>query len=343
MIFVLELLKSYPEASLYKGDSSFCVKGVSHVEKLEKDHLVFLKNKVFLKKFDNFLSEHKDFNLSKLLIVIEEKVKDEISDEKLEEMGAVIIVPSVDEALCHFSKIFYDKKFKNSNLVKNFVSEENYFPQSVQIADNVFIGENVQIGENVIVMSGVTLMSEVSIGDGTIIYPNVTIYPYVKIGKNCRIHSQVSIGADGFGYNFIAGKHLKVWHLGAVEISDDVEIGSNSCIDAGTFQPTRIGAGTKIDNHVQVAHNCQVGEHVILCGHVALAGSCQIGNYCVFGGKSGAGPGVILEDGVQVGGGALVNRNWEAGSKLGGYPAFEVRSWMKSVAEFKKLGERKRT
>jgi UDP-3-O-[3-hydroxymyristoyl] glucosamine N-acyltransferase len=120
--------------------------------------------------------------------------------------------------------------------------------------------------------------------------------------------------------------------MGGVILADDIEIGSATAIDAGTFVPTRIGSGCKIDNGVQIGHNCNVKNGVIFCGHSGLSGSCTIGNYVVFGGKSGTGPDVILEDGCQIAGGALVSKNWPMGSKLAGHPARLLKDWFKANA-----------
>jgi UDP-3-O-[3-hydroxymyristoyl] glucosamine N-acyltransferase len=200
------------------------------------------------------------------------------------------------------------------------------------IAQHVFIGKDVVIGKNVRIYPGVRILSGSSIGDDCELFPGVTIYQNVKIGNAVRIHGNTTIGADGFGYNFRDGIHHKLWHMGGVIIGDNVEIGANSCVDGGTFSPTLIGAGSKFDNHVQVGHNCIIGSGVILCGHVAIGGSSELGDFTVFGGKSGMGHAMKLGKACQVGGGALVNRDWPDGSVLGGHPARPLKEWMKGLA-----------
>lgn len=343
MIFIIELKKAYPTTNIVRGAAQFKIEGICRAEKLEPSHLCFIKNKPFWRKF---ISGFKDFKSKKTLAVVIEQSLFESIEKKddqdiLDQLGAIITVSSVDEAMCAYSKPFYDLHIKPERL---FESGRNNLladiDNSAQIAKDVFIGVGAKIGADVQIMSGAKIMADSQVGDGSIIYPGVTVYPKVSIGKNCRIHSNAVIGADGFGYNFINGQHMKIWHFGGVEIGDDVEIGANSCVDGGTFQPTVIRNGVKIDNHVQVGHNSYLGNHVVLCGHVAIGGSARLDDYCVLGGKAGAGPGVHLGAGCQLAGGSLAHKDWPAGSKLGGYPAIEMKDWVRSITRFKKLGDR---
>ena len=146
------------------------------------------------------------------------------------------------------------------------------------------------------------------------------------------------IGSDGFGYTFHQGQHKKIWHMGGVIIQDDVEIGSNSSVDMGTFSPTIIGAGTRIDNLVQVAHNCKIGKGCVLCGQSGVAGSAILEDFVVLGGRAAIGPDVHIGMGAQIAGGAKVTDGvWPAGSKLGGHPARDLREWMKGLAYVRKM------
>ena len=183
-------------------------------------------------------------------------------------------------------------------------------------------------------MPGTVILPHSEIGDNTKIFSNVSIYPFTKIGKNCRIHSGTVIGSDGFGYTFHQGNHVKIWHMGGVDIRDDVEIGSNSSVDAGTFSPTIIGSGTRIDNLVQIAHNVKLGRGCVICGQAGIAGSAVLEDYVVMGGRAAVGPDSFIGMGTQIAGGAKVNEsaNWPAGSKLGGHPAKDLKEWMKGVA-----------
>ena len=125
--------------------------------------------------------------------------------------------------------------------------------------------------------------------------------------------------------------------MGSVIIDNFVEVGANSCIDGGTFSPTLIGQGCKIDNQVQVGHNCRLGKGVILCGQVGLAGSCVVGDYTVIGGRAALGPGVVVGKAAQIAGNAGVIGNVGDGEIVGGFPARDIKEWMKGVAFLRKL------
>jgi len=153
------------------------------------------------------------------------------------------------------------------------------------------------------------------------------------------LHSGVVVGSDGFGYTFHQGQHKKIWHMGGVSIQDDVEIGSNSTIDMGTFSPTIIGSGTRIDNLVQVAHNVKIGKGCVLCGQSGIAGSAVLEDFVVLGGRAAVGPDVHLGMGCQLAGGSKVTDSaiWPAGSKLGGHPARDLKEWLKGLAYLRKV------
>src|SRR5690606_5931201 len=260
---------------------------------------------------------------------------DEAALKSLDGLAWLATSPNVALSLTLLSKPFYDKKMgkMNTQVDGRQMGTVDIDP-SAYIAQNVFIGEHVKIGGNVEIMPGCVILPHTEIGEGTKIYPNVTLYPFTKIGKGCRIHSGTTIGADGFGYTFHQGQHLKIWHMGGVEIHNDVEIGANTTIDTGTFSPTIIGAGTRIDNQVQIGHNVKIGKGCIICGHSGIAGSVILHDYVVLAGRAGIGPDAELGMGTQVAGGALVNdgAKWPAGSKLGGHPAKDIKEWMRGVA-----------
>ena len=119
------------------------------------------------------------------------------------------------------------------------------------------------------------------------LHPNVVLYPGVILGDRVEVHAGTVLGGDGFKYHVVDGRHVKVPHTGRVEVGDDVEIGSNCAIDRATFETTRIGEGTKIDNLVMIGHNNQIGRHNILCGQVGIAGSCKTGDYVIMAGQAG--------------------------------------------------------
>jgi len=323
---------------LESGDLEASIGTISTVDLLIEDSIVFIGNKTFYKK----LVEN---TIIPRVIIFAQKYYEEIKDDEyLKSANSVLMTSSrLPISISKISKPFYDQKIKGLNYQVDGrkLGTVNIHP-SARVGENVFVGENVTIGEDVVIMPSVTILPSVEIEAGTVIYPNVTIYPNTKIGKGCRIHAGTVIGSDGFGYNFEKGEHLKVWHFGGVVIEDGIEIGSNTSIDQGTFSPTIIKSGAKIDNLVQIGHNVQVGKGAILCGQVGMAGSSKIGSYTVFGGKAAIGDGVTLGDGCKVAGACMVTSTFtEDGITLGGHPARPLNEWLRGLAFIRKNSVKK--
>lgn len=323
----------------FGNKASVEVFSISHAYEPYDDSFIFIKNKKFLAEIGR-LSQNDKF--PKTGIIFEQNFFESLGDLTAlkERFSWFATVENVNRAMCDFSKPFYDKKYGELNY---FVDGRQMGTASIDsfsdIAQNVFIGENVTIEKNVRIYPGSVILPNCHISEGTVIYPNVTLYPFTKIGSNCRIHSGVTIGTDGFGYNFIDGIHQKIWHLAGVEIGEDVEIGASSKIDGGAFLPTRIGKGTKIDNLVQISHNAQIGEHNIFAGKAGVAGSVETDSYCVFAASAGAAPGARIGKGCQMAALCIVSENAviEAGSVLSGHPARPLKEWLKSQAKLRQL------
>ena len=214
----------------------------------------------------------------------------------------------------------------------------NISPSATLMAHTV-IGNGVTIGDNTVIYPHVYIGDQCVIGDNTVIYPNVTIRERVKIGNRVRIHSGAVIGSDGFGYVKDGEKHVKMAHLGTVEIEDDVEIGSCTCIDRAKTGVTRIGQGTKIDNLVQIAHNCQIGKNCIIIGQVGLCGSVKVEDNVVIAGQAGIHGHRTIGRGAVIGAQAGVIGNVPPGVMVSGYPAREHSAQMRIHAAEKRLPE----
>src|SRR3989440_3447054 len=158
--------------------------------------------------------------------------------------------------------------------------------EDVSIAANVVIGERTTIGRGTILHPGVVVGDDVIIGDRCEFFPNVVIRERISIGHRVTIHAGSVLGTDGFGYRWDGQQHVKIPQIGTVIVEDDVEIGSCVCIDRAKFSSTKIGRGTKIDNLVQIAHNCQIGPHCIIVGQAGLAGSGTMGTGVIMGGQT---------------------------------------------------------
>jgi UDP-3-O-[3-hydroxymyristoyl] glucosamine N-acyltransferase len=199
------------------------------------------------------------------------------------------------------------------------------------------IGEGTVIGKRCKIHHGVVLGKNCRVGDDVSLFPNVVIYDDVVLGDRVVIHAGAVIGADGFGFRYHQGKHVKVPQLSYAIIGNDVEIGANTCIDRGAFEPTRIGDGTKIDNHVQIAHNCQIGKHNLLAAQVGIGGSTSTGDHVAMGGQVGVSDHVKIGDGAQFGAKTGVLYDVPAGQRSFWYPALDMRDAAKVIACLKRL------
>lgn len=191
----------------------------------------------------------------------------------------------------------------------------------VTLGPHTVVGENAEIGSNCTLHAGVAIGRGCKVGDDVVLYQHVVVYDECVIGNRVIVHANSVIGADGFGYRTQNGQHVKVPQLGWVEIEDDVEIGACSTIDRGTFGPTRIGAGTKIDNLVMVAHNCQIGRHNILAAQVGIAGSTTTGDYVIMGGQVGVSDHVHIGNRVLLGAKSGVMNDLPDDIRAFGFPA----------------------
>lgn len=215
------------------------------------------------------------------------------------------------------------------------VSETARLGDDITIAAGVVIGENVSIGAGTCILENTVVMDESVIGEQVIIFPNVTIYDNTQIGNRCILHAGCTLGAYGFGYDSTSEKHLLSDQLGYVLLEDEVELGANACIDRGTYSTTRIGQGTKIDNLVQIGHNCQIGKHNLICAQVGIAGSTQTGDYVVMGGQAGVADHVNIPSQTMIGAQSGVIGDLKA-DRYFGTPA---RNAMKTLREFAALAK----
>ena len=192
---------------------------------------------------------------------------------------------------------------------------------SAYIGPGCVVGDHVRIGERTVLTGGNHIGAHSRIGDDCRLYPNVVIYHQIQIGNRVAIHAGTVIGADGYGYVFDQGKHLKIPQIGNVVIQDDVEIGANTCIDRAALGSTLIGKGTKIDNLVHIAHNVEVGNHCLIMGQVGFAGSTRLGDYGVIASQTGIAGHLTLGRQVTVGGKSGVMRDIPDKETVLGFPA----------------------
>lgn len=219
----------------------------------------------------------------------------------------------------------------------SFVSETAEIGEEVYIGAFAYIGEKVVVGDNCKVYPQVYIGDGVKIGKNCILYPGVRIYHDCVIGDNCIIHSGAVIGADGFGYSKEEYVYHKIPQIGNVLIEDDVEIGANTTIDRAVMGSTVIHRGVKLDNLIQIAHNCEIGENTAMAAQVGIAGSAKIGENSVLGGQVGIGGHITIGKNSQIGAQSGIISNTKEGSEIMGSPAFPVKNFFKSSIIIPKL------
>lgn len=211
--------------------------------------------------------------------------------------------------------------------------------KNVRVEAFVVIEENAVIGDRAIIGAGSYVGHECRLGDDCRLYPRVTLRERSVLADRVVLHSGVIVGADGFGYNTIEGRHEKIPQVGAVEIGADVEIGANTTIDRGRFGNTRIGRGTKIDNLVQIGHNCLIGEDCIICGQVGMAGTTVLGNRVTLAGQVGIAGHLTIGDGAVVMAQSGIAQDVPAGAMVFGSPAVDHKQYKRAHVAVQKLPE----
>ncbi len=230
-------------------------------------------------------------------------------------------------------------------LLRRGVSPQASVDPSAQLAADVEIhpfatvGPECDIGPGVTIHSGVRLMAGCRIGAASTIFSNAVCYENTVVGARCVIHANAVLGAYGFGYKVNAGHYCLSAQLGNVELGDDVEVGAGTTIDRGTYGPTRVGNGTKIDNLVMIAHNCRVGQHNMICSQVGMAGSTSTGDWVVMAGQVGVRDHVHIGDRAILGARSGVSCDIEAGKTVLGEPAIDLRDRKLQLATISKLPE----
>lgn len=214
-------------------------------------------------------------------------------------------------------------------------------PEHVSIGPQVTVGRDVVLGEGVTIHAGCVIGDGVCIGAGSVLYPNVTIYHGCQLGARVIVHAGAVIGADGFGFAPEGKAWIKIPQIGIVRIGDDVEIGANTTIDRGALEDTVIGDGCKIDNLVQIAHNCRIGANSVLAGCVGVAGSVTMGEHCVVGGAGMVTGHLSLAEGTTISAGSLVMKSINTpGTRLTGvFPLDEHEDWVQNAAHIRRLGK----
>ena len=305
------------------GDGQCEITGLATLQNAKPGQLSFLSNPSYVGQLKNSKAS---------AILIDKKYLDNCPGSKL-----VTGIPYVS-----FAKA--TMLFDNSPIPPAGVHESASVDPSVVLGKNVsisakaVIAANVSLGDDVVIGAGCYVGENVSLGKACKLHSNVTLYHGVVLGKNVKIHSSSVVGADGFGFAFDGSKSIKIYQLGGVKIGDDVEIGAGSTIDRGALEDTEIGNGVKIDNQVQIGHNCKICEHTIICGCAGIAGSVTIGEYCIMGGGSGVVGHISIADRVQVSAMSLLSQSIsEPGIYSTGTIQAKTSEWKRNAIRFQQL------
>jgi UDP-3-O-[3-hydroxymyristoyl] glucosamine N-acyltransferase len=267
--------------------------------------------------------------------------------------GALLLARE-DESLPHDQLVCAEAAWALGELLRHFHPAKAALPavhptavlaadavvdETATISAQVVIGEGSHVEAGVVLHPGVVVGARCRIGAGSVLYPRVVLYDDTELGARVVVHAGAVLGADGFGYAPHGGRLVKVPQVGRVVVEDDVEIGANSAVDRATLDETRIGAGSKLDNLVQVGHNVRLGKGCVLCGQAGIAGSALLGDGVVVAGQAGVGGHLELGAGVQVAAKSAALQSAPAGSKLAGIPAVPLAEWRRQVSWLGRLAE----
>ncbi len=292
------------------GNHDIIISGVAKIEEASESDITFL----YHPSYEKFLSTTK---ASAILI----KTGFNKSNKNL----TYIEVNAPDLALQKILLKFFNPKFelngidKTSSIDPTAIIEEN-----VAIGKNVVIGKNVKVGKNTKIFHNCVIAENVEIGENSFFHSNVTVRENCKIGKRNIIHSGTVIGSDGFGYNNVQGKYLKIPQIGNVILEDDVELGANVTIDRAALGSTIIKQGTKIDNLVQIAHNVSVGENTVISAQTGISGSTRVGDRCILAGQVGVAGHLNIADGSIIAAQSGISKSITKPGMYFGYPAKEA-------------------
>lgn len=270
--------------------------------------------------------------------------------------GVLLVTPSLADVTGSVpARIIVDRPAAALlQLLPSFYPAPEHVPaiaSSARIAAGASVGDGVSIGEYSVIGDGAVIGDAVAIGPHCVVgagvrigresrlLPHVTLYPGSSLGERVTLHAGVCIGSDGFGYVSGPSGHEKIPHVGRCLIGDDVEVGANTTIDRGSIDDTVIGAGTKIDNLVQIGHNVKVGSACLIMAQVGIAGSAQIGDGCVIAGQAGLGGHIIVGTGARIGGQSGVFGNVPPGENWSGYPARPHRESLRATGAVFKLSD----
>lgn len=314
------------------GNSNKKIIGAEQLDKANENQITFIGSVKYINQWKS----------SKASIAI----VDETLTVEAGENRALIKVKNADLAMAKLLEIFNPEppQFETDIHPTAVIDKTATIGEGCKIGANCYIGKNTTLGNGVILYPNVTIFDETKVGNNCIIWSGTVIRERCEVGNNCIFHSNVSIGADGFGYRPADDGNglVKIPQIGNVIIGNDVEIGANSCVDRAKFSSTIIGDGCKIDNLVQIAHNCVMGRFCLMSGNSGLAGSVTLGDGVIIGGSASIKDHITIHSGAMVGAGSGVIKDVPAGKVVLGYPAQDAKDMLKQWVAMRKLTSQKK-
>ena len=299
-----------------QGEPQLTITAVLPLDKAEKDHISFLSDIKYLSKISECQAG--------ALIVTPEVAK--------ETTGNLLVMANPYLGFAKAAQIFDITPCPKAAIHPTAqIGDDVSLGKDVYIGPNVVIADGVAVGDYSVIEAGTYVGQGSKIGAHSRVYPNTVLYHGVTLGENCIIHANVVIGSDGFGYANDQGEWVKIPQVGGVVIGNNVEIGAHTAIDRGALEDTVIGNGVILDNHIHVAHNVKIGDNCIIAGQVGFAGSSTIGNQVMIGGQAGVSGHLKIGNKVHIGGGSGVIRNIPDNCKVMGYPAKDLRKFIKEI------------
>ncbi|MDO5981776.1 UDP-3-O-(3-hydroxymyristoyl)glucosamine N-acyltransferase [Flavivirga spongiicola] len=312
------------------GNTTQSIDGPEQLQNAEINHITFIGSIKYVKHWADSKA---------CAAVVNDNLNVEPGDNR-----ALIKVKNADLAMAKILELFNPPapEFDTDIHPTAVIHETAKIGEGCKIGANCYIGKNVELGNGVILYPNVCVFDETTIGNNTIAWSGTVIRERCIIGSHCIFHTNVSIGADGFGYRpSDDGRGLvKIPQIGNVIIGHYVEIGANSCVDRAKFSATIVGDGCKIDNLVQIAHNSIMGRFCIMAGHSGLAGSVTLGDGVIIGGSASIKDHTTIESGATVGAGSGVMNNVKAGETVLGYPAQDARDMLKQWVAMRRLAKK---
>lgn len=326
MKFTAQQIASYLNGSI-EGNPDVSVQTFAKIEEGTEGAISFLANS----KYEQYIYDTKS---SIVLVNRDFQAQQPVNT-------TLIRVDNAYEAIARLLTLYEQTQNKREGIHPlAFIAETATIGENCYIGPFAYIGENVTIGEGTQIYAHVVVEERAKIGSKCLLYPNVSVYHDCLVGNRVILHSGCVIGADGFGFAPSANGYEKIPQIGIVTIEDDVEIGANACVDRSTMGSTYIRKGVKLDNLVQVAHNCEVGSHTVMSAQVGVAGSTKIGQWCMFGGQVGIAGHAVIGDRVYSGAQAGIAGSLRKGNvTVQGSPAIDAKNFARSSVVFKKLPE----